>query len=188
MMVFATNIPRKDRVTRTLFVLKSTVPGKTWIVNAPIMIAATASPGTPSVSIGIMAPPVTPLLPPSEAATASGPLQEQFRMFGHSAGGVVSNEGSDIGTCTGDDADDGSDETGNRSDPEHGLHISLSKKSCDCRIDLVGAVDILSMVSNALAHREESDHDRDILDAGEKVCVVCETDIACHTVDANGSC
>ena len=73
MIVLATNIPRKIVYTRTLFVLKSIGPGvRPWIVSAPIMMAATASPGTPSVSIGIIAPPVTPLFPPSEAATASG--------------------------------------------------------------------------------------------------------------------
>ena len=109
-------------------------------------------------------------------------------MFGHSAGCVVSDEGSDISTCTRDDTDNGSDKSCHRGNPEHGLHILFRrKKSCDCRIDLIRAVDVLDRLKR-LAHCEESDHDRDILDAGKKVCVVSETDIACHTVDADGSC
>lgn len=61
------------------------------------------------------------------------------------------------------------------------------KKSCYARIDLIGAVDILDGLES-LAHREETDHNRNVLDTGEKVCVVCETNIACYAVDTDSSC
>ncbi len=64
--IFATNIPRKMGYTRVVCSVNNRGPGcKHCTVRAPIMIAATASPGTPMVSIGISAPPVTPLFPPS---------------------------------------------------------------------------------------------------------------------------
>ena len=109
-------------------------------------------------------------------------------MFGHAAGSVVSNEGSDIGTGTRDDTDHGSDEARNRSNTKDRLHILLCrKKSCYARIDLIRAVDILNGLES-LAHREETDHNRNVLDTGEKVCVVCETDVACYAVDTDSSC
>ncbi|CAN3975975.1 hypothetical protein GOGPGP_GOGPGP_13190, partial [Dysosmobacter welbionis] len=42
-----------------------------WIMNAPIKIAVAPSPGTPSVSMGIIVAPQAPLLADSEAATPS---------------------------------------------------------------------------------------------------------------------
>ena len=109
-------------------------------------------------------------------------------MFGHSAGCVVSNEGSDISTCTRDDTDHGSDQTCYRSNTKDRLYIVLCrKKSRYTRINLIRAVDILDRLER-LAHCEESDHNRDVLDTGEKVSVICETDVACYAVDTDSSC